>query len=90
MFSFFYKSISITWTLDKARFFGVVLRLGRWKCHILHLKTGTFAKSARFQVPKDGTLSTQIKERTPNGPLTEAFYENQNQGKKVLKTWTPH
>ena len=46
--------------------------------------------SARFQVPKDGTLSTQIKERTPNGPLTEAFYENQNQGKKVLKTWTPH
>ena len=29
------------------------------------LKTGTFAKSARFQVPKNGTLSVQIKERTP-------------------------
>ena len=25
-----------------------------------HLKTGTFAKIARFQVPKNGTLSAQI------------------------------
>ena len=30
-----------------------------------HLKTGTFGKSARFRVPKNGTLSAQIFERTP-------------------------
>ena len=31
----------------------------------LHLKTGIFAKSARFQVPKNGTLRAQILEQTP-------------------------
>ena len=30
-----------------------------------HLKTGTFAKSAHFQVPKNGTLGALILERTP-------------------------
>ena len=30
-----------------------------------HLKTGTFGKSARFQVPKNGTSSAQIFKRTP-------------------------
>ena len=30
-----------------------------------HLKTGTFGESARFQVPKNGTSSTQIQKRNP-------------------------
>ena len=30
-----------------------------------HLKMGTFAKSARFQVPKNGTLSAPILKRSP-------------------------
>ena len=32
------------------------------------LKTGTFGKSARFQVPKNGTSSAQSLERTPETP----------------------
>ena len=30
-----------------------------------HLKTGTFAKSARFQVPKNGTSGAETKKRRP-------------------------
>ena len=45
-----------------ARFLESVRRFGRWKCHFLALQK---CKSARFQVPKNGTLSAQIFERTP-------------------------
>ena len=30
-----------------------------------HLKVGTFAKSAHFQVPKNETLSAEINQRSP-------------------------
>ena len=36
----------------------------KWKC----LKTSTFAKSARFQMPKNGTSSAPIKEQSPKTP----------------------
>ena len=39
--------------------------LGAQSAIFWHLKTSAFAKSARFQVPKNGTSSAQIFERTP-------------------------
>ena len=46
-------------------FWNPLLDLGARSAIFWHLKTGTFGKSARFQVPKNGTSSAQIFERTP-------------------------
>ena len=42
-----------------------ILCLGTQSAIFWHLKTGTFAKSARFQVPKNGTSGAETKKRRP-------------------------
>ena len=46
-------------------FWSPFLDVGARSAIFWHLKTGTFNKSACFQVPKSGTWSAQIFERTP-------------------------
>ena len=49
-------------------FWSPMLDLGARSAFFWHLKTGTFAKNARYQVPKNGTSSAQIFEGTPKTP----------------------
>ena len=49
-------------------FWSPFLDFGARSAIFWHLKTGTFGKSARLQVPKNGTSSAQIFERTPKTP----------------------
>ena len=46
-------------------FWSPFLDFGARSAIFWHLKTGTFGKSARLQVPKNGTASAHILERTP-------------------------
>ena len=46
-------------------FWSPFLDVGAPSATFWHLKTGTFAKSAHFEMPKNGTSSAEILERRP-------------------------